>query len=226
MNSSSIALCLCIILIITPAAYSEEQANNNTRDGCQIIVGVDMSSSVPWNTSADELFFAETNLCKIILHDLRRGDKVIMKPFGSFHNRTTINAALQTHEVRRRKANKSSIQKKVHSIIAGTKKKQSETSILGFLHNLPRLYPEIPVCKIVLLTDGFEYSEFGNPSDFAIGRKELPVRRPNYLNGVKLVFVGFGNTLDSHSSKLVTGLENSWIRHCKKAGAQCEFINW
>jgi hypothetical protein len=226
MKQILIVLYTGLILVVAPIANTQERANGNNNGGCQIIIGIDMSSSVPWNIMPDELDFAVKNLCNAVSSAVKKGDKIIIKPFGSFQNRTTVNHALQTHVVRRSKVNVSRIQEKVHSVIAGTPKEQNETSIIGFLHSLPRLYPEIPVCRIFLLTDGFEYSEFGSPIDFASGNKELPVLKPNYLEGVYLVFVGFGNTLDSHTSKIVTGLEKAWNKHCENASAKCVFINW
>ena len=223
-----VLIVLFIILTLTIFAHNannKELEHINTKNNCQIVIGIDMSSSVPWNKMPDELNFAIKNLCNVISRIAKKGDKIIIKPFGSFKNRTTVNHALQTHIVRRNKVNTLQIEKKIFEVIAATPKEQGETSIIGFLHNLPRLFPE-PTCQIILLTDGFEYSEFGNPSDFANGNKEIPFRDSNYLEGIHLFFVGFGNTLDDHTSKIVTGLENAWKKHCEKAGAKCEFINW
>jgi hypothetical protein len=193
---------------------------------CQIIIGIDLSNSAPWSTNPDDLDFAIKIVSEIASNSAKKGDKVIIVTLTAFTDRNSLNSLLQTHEVRRDKGNSVRIEKKIRTAIAGASKKQANSSILGFLFNLPRLYPGIPIGRIVLLTDGFEHSEFGMPNDFAHGNRELPVLRPNYLEGVHLVFAGFGNTLDRHTQNTVAGLESAWNKHCENAGAQCEFINW
>ncbi len=216
-----------ILLLLTASLSfsSDSVVSTSNRESCQITLGIDMSSSVPWNTAQDELSFAVEQLVAAMDGSVQRGDTIVIKPFGSFHDRTTTNKALETHNVRRDQINRKTLEQKVYSVIQSTPASQEETSILGFLHNLPRLSRKISTCAVYLLTDGYESSEFGKASEFATG-KPLPVRRQGYLKGVELVFVGFGVTLDSHSSATSTGLEDAWFKHCEEAGAVCDIVNW
>jgi hypothetical protein len=208
------------LLLMTSISF----AATDRGDGCQTIIGIDMSSSTPWNRAKDELIFAVEKLSGFAASGVKKGDEIVIKPFGSFHDRNSTNRALETHLVRRDPPNKSGIEKKIYSVIKGTKAEQNETSILGFLHHLPRTSMK-PVCNILLLTDGFEHSEYGTVSDFA-GGKPIPLKREGYLQDINIYFIGFGSTLDSHSSITLSKMESAWDKHCNGAGARCEMITW
>jgi len=211
------------------AIASEPQVvvdNMKDRQNCQVVIGIDMSSSVPWNTSQDEMEFAVSRLVESMDGSLHKGDLLVIKPLGVFATRTKDNNALGMHPIRRDMMNKKGIERNVMAVINATASDQKETSILGFLHNLPRPDRKRKTCGIFLLSDGYESSqEFGEAHEFATG-KPLPVRRENYLKGVELVFVGFGGTLDKHSSKINTGLEDAWHNHAEAAGAQLDIVSW
>ena len=182
-----------------------------------LTVGVDLSSSNPLVSSET---FARSAALYVADHirKLQMGDVIEIRRIGD--NRVDNLNAEKIQISRRNRADK--VAQSVAQYISNLPKKtydQESTNILSFLEF--QNFGCRSGGKIILLTDGVEYStEASDPEGILIGKKSFPAPNAGFLSGCEAIFYGLGQTsAGSMPSAWIRNLQNAWAAYMKTAGA-------
>jgi hypothetical protein len=208
---------ILMTFMLCASASASASPSEQDREAVAVVIGVDLSASTAFDGHAGNqsvgIQAAADRLKKI---NLPPGSKVYIKGLGEYKTRLSKSSLFYEHLIKNQ-VNEREVKELIQNIFNQSHNSQKMTSIVSFLEFPPLLDPDLPLKHVILISDAYEDSEYGNMTNFREG-ETLPADAE--LKGVSLYFTGFGmNGKDNFNPSDVKILRKLWKKFAADVGA-------